>query len=361
MKNNYKILVCFILLLALMGKENKVAAQTDEEWFEWQFTNPVATTDCCPRQKKIIDSIMNYSPFVFEGRMIRDGGYKQGYFYYLFEIEKVYRGGEQLKEGTVEIVSRMPRSSNDPPSVGFGHALYFIFAKEINVSGMFEANNSVKLEVFYNTDNYGSKHVTSRFYETVSPNPLYYGSSLGLNFKTKENLRDFFATYGLIPADVSKADTLMIFTKQEAEDIRKAEENRAKQAEKLKVLYQKRLELEWKMNNNNKKRINKKEIDNNLLKYEKASDSIRQRMFYEQQDRYFRILDSIAKENQRESQQGQTKSTSSEANLTFSIQNTKTTTTQNDSFLEFDIIFRADKEPDEIWVTPRSLFIATFA
>ena len=350
MKNSYKILLCFIFLVALMCKENKMVAQPIDE--EDKFKNRIITTDNFPKEKKVIDSIMNHAPYIFEGRMIGGGigyRYKQDslneYSCYLFEIEKVYRGGERLKEGTVEIVTRKFRDWGDPPNVGFANTSYFIFAQEVNVAGLFEANNDIKLALFYATIQVsGRERITSCFQEMATPYPIHYASNFGLSFKTKEDVRDFLATYSLLPIDRPKADTLMTFTKQRADDIRKAEENRVKQTEKLKVLYQKRLELEWKMNNSNKKRINKKEIDNNLLKYEKASDSIRQRMFDEQQDRYFRILDSIAKENQRKSQQGQTKSTSSEANLTFSIQNTKNTTISGNSFLEFDIMVRAHQQ-----------------
>ena len=73
MKNNYKILVCFIFLLALMCKENKTIAQTDEERFEWKFENRIITTDNFPKEKKVIDSIMNYAPYIFEGRVIGGG------------------------------------------------------------------------------------------------------------------------------------------------------------------------------------------------------------------------------------------------------------------------------------------------
>ena len=79
MKNTYKILILFIFLIALLSKENELAAQ---KWYGMpagiDFSNSITTTDCCPEAKQKIDSIMNNAPFVFEGRMIR-GGAEYGY------------------------------------------------------------------------------------------------------------------------------------------------------------------------------------------------------------------------------------------------------------------------------------------
>ena len=222
-----------------MCKENKATAQTDEERFEWKFLNRIITTDNFPKEKKVIDSIMNHAPYIFEGRMIGGGigyRYKQDslneYSCYLFEIEKVYRGGERLKEGTVEIVTRKFRDWGDPPNVGFANTSYFIFAQEVNVAGLFEANNDIKLTLFYATIQVGGgARTTSCFQEMATPFPVHYASNFGLSFKTKEDVRDFLATYSLLPIDRPKADALKTHTKQEVKNIRKANEHRARNAE----------------------------------------------------------------------------------------------------------------------------------
>jgi hypothetical protein len=162
---------------------------------------------------------MSNAPFLFEGRMIKwipPADYSHRYHSYLFEIEKVYKGGERLQAGTVELIARMPNAPNEPPLLVFGNGWYLIFAKETDAPSMIDANNSLKLEIFYRN----RFHTVSRFSAGD-----HYTSGMSLDFRTKEDLQNFLATsYGLSPTDMPKADTLKVLTPEDIEEMRKAKE-----------------------------------------------------------------------------------------------------------------------------------------
>ena len=95
-RNVFFRVVVVMFLTAMFGTETKLAAQQSKQpdWANMLFHK---------------DSVLTNAPFVFEGRMI--GGTSHGPFNvgrsYLFEIEKVYRGGERLQAGTVEVIVRL--------------------------------------------------------------------------------------------------------------------------------------------------------------------------------------------------------------------------------------------------------------
>jgi len=201
-----RLAMFLVFLAAMLGGRMELVAQNrisivydnysyapdEERARKPDFSNPVMTTDCCPKVKNKVDSIMNNAPFVFEGRMIK---WDTGSTSYLFEIEKVYRGGKQLQVGTVEVIAKLKRETFR----SFSYGWHIIFAKEINDTGSFDANNSIKLEL-YNNDVYDPScfGVQGNYYR-----------GFGLNFESKESMRDFLASYNLLPADIPKADIIM--------------------------------------------------------------------------------------------------------------------------------------------------------
>ena len=223
MKIFTKLSICFLLLCLILGKETKLLAQWGDPNTP-DYSNPIITTDCCPIAKQRLDSIVTNAPFVFEGRVI---GMVYGSLYdsYLFEIEKVYKGGERLQAGTVELIVKGPGGSkfsfDEPPRAVFGYGWYIIFAKETEYPSSFEANNSVKLEIFY----HDKFHTTSYFKEMRAQwcEP-HFTSGLSLRFKTKEEVRDFIGSYGLFPTDIPKADTVKRLSKREIEETREKKE-----------------------------------------------------------------------------------------------------------------------------------------
>ena len=218
-KRIYIVAIFAILLTAMFGIETQLVAQERQRLGGGgpSFENPVITTDCCPWHRQILDSVMNNTPFVFEGRMIKSEFYGRLDDSYLFEIEKVYRGGERLQAGTVEIVDRLVAFM---PRLNFYRGWYIIFAKEIETQGAFDANNSVKLELFYIDD------TESASYWGEERDDTYKG--LYSRFRTKEEVRNLLATYGLTPTDVPKADTLKILSYRE---IKEAKEKDIRDAE----------------------------------------------------------------------------------------------------------------------------------
>ena len=323
-----------LLFLFIFGSiETKLAAQRPRHIPD--FSNPVLNTNCCPIEKRRIDSIMNNAPIVFEGRMIRSTG---GVFanYYLFEVEKVYRGGERLQAGTVEIVSKIP---DDGSAASFGGGWHIIFAKEIEGTGAYDANNSVKLEVFY-CDYFG---VTSHFAEVsgwLIPReaPYYSGFGMSINFNVKEELLNFIGSYGLSPTDIPKANRLKTLTRREIsegkQEIDDAEYD-LRQKENKKRVYRTILEDVWKLDSASGKKSNRQDIEDAMQEYENAPDSVRDEIWIEQWNKMRKQKDSI-----RNTGKGQHKS--GNANLTVSIKNIRNTEVAGQRFLEFDVMVRAD-------------------
>ena len=321
-----------LFLIILFGKINPLAAQAD-------FSNWIITTDCCPKEKNRIDSIINNAPFVFEGRMIK---WSPGLYYdsYLFEIEKIYRGGEQLQAGTVEIISKLPNEPSDPSPANFGYSRYIIFAKEINsitvrsyerideygrigninifnidTLGVFDANNSIKLEVFYN--DYFS--ITSCIRELDD----YYRSEFALNFKTRKELLDFLSRYGLSPTDIPKLERL------------KGVSYPFNREESGKKRYRALIEEQWKFDSISGKTVIRKDVEDAMQEYENASDSVRNLWLYKRMDDELRQIDSVSKANKSKSR-GQQKS--GNANLTVSIRNVRDFVSSGNILFSFCII-----------------------
>jgi hypothetical protein len=390
MKRIHLVTAVLVFLFIFGSKETKLAAQERRNVHGElvDFSNRAITTDCCLWNKRRIDSIMNNAPIIFEGRMIKGEG---GLFYnsYLFEIGKVYRGGERLKSGSIEIIS----SYSDGISpialtpASFTSGWHIIFAKEINsitvhtcdrsgsnvnvfnidTLGVFDANNSIKLELFYVEQSYstGGQHAipSSYFAEipevTLSNETLIIGgishySGFSLNFITQKAVRDFLAIYGLSPISVPKADTVKSLCFREIkealerqvidgmrQEVKSDAEYRLWQEESSRRHYNTLLENLWKLDSvSGKKSTRKKEIEDAMNEYENASDSMRNQMRYELMIKQKQYLDSISNAPERKGT-GQHKS--GNAKLTLSINNARVTTSAGDNFMEFDVMLRANQ------------------
>jgi hypothetical protein len=265
------------------------------------FSNPVLTTDCCPKQKQRIDDVINTAPFVFEGRMIKEMSGGTYAWYYLFEIEKVYRGGERLQAGTVEIIVKLPMiiAEDKHWPVDFYHGWHILFAKEIEGTGAFDANNSIKLELL--DDKY---YTASRFRPSRGKGVSLYYTGFDMNFREQEDVRDFIATYGLTPTDVPKVvDTLKTSSHRE---IKEAKE----------------------------KAIRDAKAKENAVPYvspEKMDSIVR-----EIKRKHGYDLDTIPNKTK-----GKTQKSGSEI-LYMTLDSIKNTIVSNNKFLEFDIIAKAE-------------------
>jgi len=218
MKNKVSksFVVCVIFFATMLGNGIRLVAQEERQivggGHQVNYSNPVFTTDCCPELKNIVDSIMNNATFVFEGRMIKEILYADDHYRYdsyLFEIEKVYRGGERLQAGTVELIVDKAKTPLTASHVRFYSSWYIIFAKETDDPSFVEANNPIKLELFYN-DKYDR-------YSCFVERRGGYTSDLGINFQTKGEVQNFLSTYNLRPTDIPQADTLKTLSKREIE------------------------------------------------------------------------------------------------------------------------------------------------
>ena len=175
----------------------------------------------------------------------------------------------------------------------------------------FDANNPVKLELFYHYF-----RVTSYFEKVpgwqVSIEEDYY-SGFGLNFNTKEDMRKFLSSYGLSPTDIPKADTLNNLSKIQIKmgyratkpiDIR----------ENNKRVHKKMLEDQWIADSIADKKSNRQDIEDEMRKYENASDSVRNQMGIDLWNEMLR-RDSVKNKTTGQNQQKST------PNLTVSIKN----------------------------------------
>ncbi len=190
-----------IIIVALLSQVNKTNAQQD-------FSNPILK-GCCPEAKARLDSIVNNAPYVFEARVINADykGYQtqagDAYLSFVFEIDKVYRGSEILKGGTVEVITK-PKDLYG--ITGFGKEIwYLLLCKKSDILGTGkDPNNKITLELFYDIPNRYSSYFRGGLYSHVKPdgtfrklNPWYSG--LALDFKTKYTVKRFLDGYGLKP------------------------------------------------------------------------------------------------------------------------------------------------------------------
>ena len=340
----FRVVVFVLFFAAMLGKETKVVAQDYPSYSEIDFPRRIITVPT--------DSSIKNAPFVFEGRMIKSVD-RFHYRSYLFEIEKVYRGGERLQAGTVEFIENLPEFRT--PEYNLVHFLsgwHLIFAKEAEDTGTFDANNSIKFEIFYRSE-YKS---TSYFDKVYSHGSYYLGFGGGLCFKTQEDIRSFLANdYGLFPKDMPKADTLKIAikpTKEEIEEAKAKAEKRAieeaaetkkklEQEENRKGFYRYSIEAKWLSDSIAGKKTSRKAIDDAMKEYENAPDSVRNRMYNEKLMEHFQKIDSL---NKAKKSQGQLyRGGGDTATLTVSIQNVKNTGNSMERFLKFDVMMRANR------------------
>ena len=343
MKKFYQFTVLFIFLSIMFGRETQLTAQVGRMINgprPADFSNTVLTHDCCPEVRKKLDSIINNAPFVFEGRVI--GGEIGGpHGSYLFEIEKVYRGGERLQAGTVEIIQRFV--SYNSPFIALYNSWYILFAKEIDSSDIhfpydfdkkdefiklmkdnfikFDANNAIKLDLFHKEEySISGRGIRIASYFTEDKDIIiddkgelvgrkeesYYRSGFGnLNFKSKEEVRDFLAGYGLFPQEMPKADTLKTMSRRESEKARKKAiqetEERLRKEEDRKIHYKQLLETKCYLDSLSDKKTTRKEIENAMKNYENASDLERQKLLrnaiLEEKQNIESLLDANSEKN----------------------------------------------------------------
>jgi hypothetical protein len=379
MKNISKAVVVLVFFAAMLGKGTQLVAQDSiSSWkkyfykgvydgnpqiipayYEWEKLNyrpnTIAQGHVMPgyltpvdlsnqilndaKYKQRLDGVINNAPFVFEGRMIgRSFGHLDDS--YLFEIEKVYRGGERLQAGTVEIVVIMPiEVLMNRSLMGFSYDWHIIFAKEVvgYGEGAFDANNTIKLELCNdNSDNPScfqpEKNIISSnnrdTYELSHYNGFY------LNYRTAEEVRDFLANYyNLLPTDMPKADTVKNRTYYDIEIAKKrdveAAESKLRYEESTKSFYKNLLENKF-----IPARLNQKEIDDAMQEFENASDSIRWDKIYKEMEE----PDSLKKKSQSNPQRGG----DTIATVTSIIRNDTIIKDANGRYLQFDIMVKSD-------------------
>jgi len=89
---------------------------------------------------------------------------------------------------------------------------------------------------------------------------------------------DFLASYGLLPEDMPKADTLKILTKEEIEAAKEKAIKDAERAENDRKAYKRFLELKWTSRNDLKKQEIQEKIEESMRLYENSSDSERRKL-----------------------------------------------------------------------------------
>jgi len=181
MKILSKLSILFLFLFLMIGKETVLATDPAKPYID-------------------IDSVMNNAPFVFEGQMIKKAFGKRGNNSYLFEIEKVYRGGERLQSGTVELIVKFPENSVGA-NTSFGYGWHIILAKEIDMPGIIEANNSIKLELYIDVRDRVS------YLGWCGNTNCYYNYDFWI--LSPKDFQDFLATYNLYPTDIQKTNIIM--------------------------------------------------------------------------------------------------------------------------------------------------------
>lgn len=267
------------------------------------FSNPLLKNDCCPEAKERLDSVMNNAPYVFEGRMVEtdylDKISENGddYRSFLFEIDKVYKGGERLKGGTVEVITKERCLSCG--RTGFAKSSWYILlCKESAFDGSKKnASNKIKLELFYDIPVFTSRfkggipHKVKKDGTFKKWNPYYSGP--GLKFRSKRSVRKFFYKYGMKPKKPFPKPQIKTYQKTTTKPSKR--EIRKKRKEFLKMLKEQK-----------------------------------------------HVLDSISNKNIRKKGL-QLKSVTSNNSITFGISNVKNTgTSSSPRYLEFDITVNSD-------------------
>jgi hypothetical protein len=211
MKKQCKILILLLLVSFLF---------TGNLFAQPNFDNPILKMPSSNPYRAVLDSILNQAPYVFEGRVVRgaSGNFDEvgfGTYSFLFEVEKVYRGGEHVKAGTVEIVTRR----NFDPSVRFYEGQwYLLFCKESDVEGVFDANNELTFELFYNVFS-GNESRHSSYFGGGREGDIYRFTHF-LDFQTKEKLMTFLENYRLYPQTPEPVQEIKTYTKKEQEEIK---------------------------------------------------------------------------------------------------------------------------------------------
>jgi len=164
------------------------------------------------------DSILKNAPIVLEGEFIdsKRGLTTSGVYHssYLFKVKKVYKGGESVGIGTIEIVT----INQDSKYTGLSHMTgfsegerYFLFCKQSEVEGYFQSkvDNKAVLELYL--DKYTGSYDNSLFYRNFdNRNKLINKNTflrfldkktvgMGIKFETLHGLKSYLKKYGLKP------------------------------------------------------------------------------------------------------------------------------------------------------------------
>lgn len=210
-----KLIAFAIVFSAMYGAMKQTVAQQPR--IRSDFSNQILTK---PLYKEKLDSIINNAPYVFEGRLIKRASNTRAYLSCLFEINKVYKGEEELQAGRIVkmFIKGVPNGVQDYPYF-FGN-WHIIFAKKMDTTSYLkakhndgfvefiddsEANSLVELELFC-FDELAISFIGETGYIILEgypePNPLYYYSGL-LTFKTKKDVWLFLSNYKLFSEDIN--------------------------------------------------------------------------------------------------------------------------------------------------------------
>ena len=348
----------FVLLLILVAVFLGWGMQGIAQPVEPDYSKKVLNSEHWTKQK--LENMLNTAPFVFEGRVIGYVPASHTRLSYLFEIEKVYRGEERLQAGTVEIIIGRARGEEleimdeNNPLMHLSAGWHLVFAQEIDISGSFEANNPIKLELCFENFEVPSCFSEEKEIKYIShgvdpmETGLFFYRGPYIDFRTKEEVREFISVYNLYPTDMHRADTLKTLTWK---DIEKTKEKAIRDAEEMlkragdyKKYYRQLLEMNYHIDTlTGGQATSLREIEDAIEIYENASDSERKTLIYNKQLEYNQKADRILDANamKKKSNKQQTRG-DDDATLITSIQNAIVTEDTYGRYLEFDIMVRAD-------------------
>ena len=176
----------------------------------------------------------------------------------------------------------------------------------------------------------------------------HYEGFESIRFKTKEEVRNFLATYGnLFPTDVPKADTLKTLSHREIKEAKEraieAEKDRLKRIEDNKIQYRQQLEMQRHLDSLFGKRTSRKDIEDAMKVFENAADTVQDRMIYEKIMERINLMDSVAKSNKNKGQGELMRGgLDTAASIVATIQNDTITSDSAGHYVEFDLILQTE-------------------
>jgi len=167
------------------------------------------------------DSILKNAPYVIEGEFVRsningiesvNGKY---YHSYIFDIKEVYKGGNAVGIGTIEVVTIFQDAyytGTTTHHTGFAEGRkYFLFCKQSDIKGVFQdkVDNKAVLELYL--DKYTGSYDNSMFYRSFEERNRFIKrdsflkflaqetTGMGVRFKTWKGLKSYLHKNGLKP------------------------------------------------------------------------------------------------------------------------------------------------------------------